>query len=365
MEPGPDAPARRLEVRFRYDEELVRRIRRVPGRQWVRERKVWLVPDDAATRKLLVRLFDDDPYRHPNAARGADATRDGPLITLLDRMEAELRLNGYAARTRKVYLGHVRRFLEEVDDPADPPGEEGIRAHLLHLLGERKLSHSYVNQRISAIKFLYRTVLDRQAPTASLPRPKKRRKLPTVLARSKVRALLDAVTNPKHRAILMLAYGAGLRVGEFVRLRPEDLDEARGMLRIRQPKGRKDRYVMLSRSAIEAVRVPGAACLEGRWLFPGGRPDRHLTVRSVQRVVKRAARRAGIRKYVTPHILRHSFATHLLENGTDVRYIQELLGHAAPRTTQIYTRVTERDLGRIRSPLDQLGGRYSQNAGGR
>lgn len=238
VEPGPDGSPRRLEVRFPYDEELVRRIRRVPGRRWVPERKVWLVPDDAATRKLLARLFGDRPSRDPDAAPGADAALDSRRTTLLERMEAELRLHGYAARTRKVYLGHARRFLEKVDNPAEPPAEEGIRAHLLHLLGERKLSHSYVNQRISAIKFLYRRVLDREAPTASLPRPRRRRKLPTVLARSEVRALLDAVTNPKHRAILMLAYGAGLRVGEVVRLRPEDLDEARGMLRVRQAKGR-------------------------------------------------------------------------------------------------------------------------------
>jgi len=357
--PGPEGPSGLLEVRFPYDEDRVRRIRRVPGRRWVPERKAWLIPDDPTARALLVRLFDAEGIALPE-----DDPRPGPIPAALERMKKELRLRGYAVRTRKVYLGHARRFLEGLPDPADPPGEEGIRAHLLHLLGERKLSHAYVNQRISAIKFLYARVLGREKPTASLPRPRKRRKLPTVLARSEVRALLDAVTNPKHRAILMLAYGAGLRVGEVVRLRPEDLDEARGMLRVRQAKGRKDRYVMLPRAALEAVRVPGAARAGGPWLFPGGREGRHLTVRSVQRVVKRAARRAGLRKEVTPHTLRHSFATHLLEGGTDLRYIQELLGHAAPRTTQIYTRVTDRDLKRIRSPLDELGPNGERGPGG-
>jgi integrase/recombinase XerD len=156
----------------------------------------------------------------------------------------------------------------------------------------------------------------------------------------------------------MLLYPGGLRVSEVVRLRLVDLDGDRGLLRIRSGKGRKDRYTLLSRIALEAVErhLLFQDRPSGPWLFPGERQGRHLGTRSVQKMVSRAGVRAGIRKRVTPHTLRHSFATHLLEGGTDLRYIQELLGHASSRTTEIYTHVSNRDLSRIRNPLDELGG---------
>jgi site-specific recombinase XerD len=152
----------------------------------------------------------------------------------------------------------------------------------------------------------------------------------------------------------MLVYSAGLRVGEVVRLRPSDLDVDRGLLRVRRGKGGKDRRTLLADRAVEALRTYQSAYPCERWLFPGARPDRHLTPRSVQRVVKRAARSAGIEKNVTTHTLRHSFATHLLEGGTNLRVIQELLGHQSVRTTQIYTHVAKSTLEGVRSPLDNL-----------
>ena len=160
--------------------------------------------------------------------------------------------------------------------------------------------------------------------------------------------------NPKHRALLMLLYSAGLRLGEVVRLRPPDLDVERGLVRVRRGKGGKDRYTLLARCAVEAVRIYRDAYPTDQWLFPGYRPDRHLTTRSVQRIVKNAAEAACIEKDVTTHTLRHSFATHLLEAGTNLRVIQELLGHQSARTTQIYTHVAQSTIGAVRSPLDNL-----------
>jgi site-specific recombinase XerD len=151
-------------------------------------------------------------------------------------------------------------------------------------------------------------------------------------------------------------YSAGLRVSEVVRLRPEDLDIDRGMIRVRRGKGAKERYTLLSARVVDAIRIYLAAFPSRPWLFPGARPDRHYTTRSVQKIVHRAAQRAGIGKHVTPHTFRHSFATHLLESGTDLRYIQELLGHSSSRTTEIYTHVTTTRLASIRSPLDELDG---------
>lgn len=272
-------------------------------------------------------------------------------------MREELRLRGYRAKTRKSYLGHVRRFLAwaagEGRDPREV-GEPEFRSYTVRLLDLTGVSHSYANQCISALKFLYAHVLERPQEPLRLPRPKPERKLPVVLGGEEVRAILNAVRHPKHRAILMLVYAAGLRVGEVVRLRLEDLDEERGLLHIRQAKGRKDRYVMLSQVALDAVQTYARAFRPEGWLFPGAGAGRHLHERSVQHVFQQACRRAGIRKPASVHTFRHSFATHLLERGVDLRYIQEMLGHMSPKTTQIYTRVTERDIGRIRSPLDEL-----------
>ena len=175
-----------------------------------------------------------------------------------------------------------------------------------------------------------------------------------MLSQGEVARLLRKPRNPKHRAILMLLYSAGLRVGEVVRLKPPDLDIERGVIRVRQGKGSKDRYTLLARRAAEAVAIYRDAYPTDKWLFPGKRRGRHLTTRSVQRMVKNAATAAGIEKNVTAHTLRHSFATHLLEGGTNLRIIQELLGHQSARTTQIYTHVARSTLASVRSPLDDL-----------
>lgn len=190
-------------------------------------------------------------------------------------------------------------------------------------------------------------------PAIAPPRPKERR-LPTVLSAEEVRRLLAAVDNPKHLALLMLLYSAGLRAGEVVRLRVEDIDDDRGLVHVARGKGRKDRYTLLSTVARAAIADYRLRFRPGPWLFPGNRPGHHLSTRSLQKIVARARARAGITKRLTAHTLRHSFATHLLEAGIDLRYIQELLGHASSRTTEIYTHVSNRELSRIRSPLDAL-----------
>ena len=186
-----------------------------------------------------------------------------------------------------------------------------------------------------------------------LCRPRRERRLPVVLSREELHRFLGAVGNPKHVALLAVAYSAGLRVSEVVRLRLEDLDRDRGLVRIRAGKGKKDRLTLLSQTALTLVDTYLAGVDPGVWLFAGARVGRHLSTRSVQKITAAARARAGITKPVTPHVLRHSFATHLHEAGTDVRLIQELLGHASVRTTEIYTHVSRRQLQSIRSPLDE------------
>jgi site-specific recombinase XerD len=281
----------------------------------------------------------------------------GPSDDVLDRVRMALAVRGYSRRTCKVYLGHLRRFLlwcgSGVPRIPEDPAEEG-RAYILELIERRGISNSYQNQVVSALRFMCESVLGQPRLGLRIPRPRKEHRLPTVLSQEEVARMLKKPRNPKHRAVLLLLYSAGLRVGEVVRLTVSDLDMDRGLVRVRRGKGAKDRYTLLAGRAVEAVRLYLGAYPTERWLFPGTRPGRHLTTRSVQRIVKNAAEAAGIRKDVTTHTLRHSFATHLLEGGTNLRVIQELLGHQSARTTQIYTHVSRSTLASVRSPLDNL-----------
>ena len=273
---------------------------------------------------------------------------------LKESMRRELRLRNYSYRTIKAYLQHLTGFTRYFRKSPAEMGNKEIMQYLVHLSEDRNISASYRNQAISALKFFYKRVLNRKIEIEDLPRPKKESKLPAVLSKEEVNRLFAAVRNRKHLAILMLIYSSGMRVGEVVRLRPEDIDSERKLIRVRGGEGRKDRYTVLSDFALNVIREYYLAWKPEKYLFPGSRKGSHLNERSVQNVVYAARERAGIKKRFSTHALRHSFATHLLESGTDLRYIQELLGHKSARTTQIYTHVTRRDLARIVSPLDRM-----------
>mgnify|MGYP001821929321 CR=1 FL=1 len=332
-------------------------VRALPGRRYDARRRVWTAPDGrAAVAALTAALGAGRVTVVPGSEPATDADPE-PSSEILNRVRDALTVRGYSPRTRKVYLGHLRRFLAwcgggEPRLPEDP-AQEG-EAYILELIQRRGISRSYQNQVVSALRFLCESVLGQQSVALRIPRPRREHHLPAVLSPEEVARMLRKTRNPKHRALLMLLYSAGLRVGEVVRLKPPDLDVERGLVRVRRGKGRKDRYTLLARRAVEAVKLYRDAYPTDRWLFPGGRPDRHLTTRSVQRVVKNAAVAAGIDKSVTAHTLRHSFATHLLEAGTNLRVIQELLGHQSARTTQIYTHVARSTIESVRSPLDNL-----------
>lgn len=353
----------------RFSKADVAAVKALPGSRWDPVHQLWVVPIAENTLGLLLRQFGRDRLRTEaeEAPRGVPPAppdlltpeRPSTEPPLLARMREAMLLRGYSPRTRKVYLGQARRFLAWCGGSlpkTERDAEEKVNRYLLELVRGRKISRSYQNQVVSALRFLYETVLERPRLALRIPRPKIGRKLPEVLSREEVARLLARIRNPKHRTIVTLLYSAGLRVSEVVRLRPEDLDADRGIVRVRGGKGRKDRVTLLAARAEEAVRIYREAFPNepGPWLFPGGRPGRHLSARSVQRVVKRAAEAAGLGKRVTAHTLRHSFATHLLESGTNLRIIQELLGHKSSRTTDVYTHVARSTLARVRSPLDDL-----------
>lgn len=203
------------------------------------------------------------------------------------------------------------------------------------------------------MKFYYGTILKKKFPY-EIKRPRKDKKLPVVLSKEEIAQILSTVDNIKHKAILMLVYSAGLRVSEVVKLKPEDIDSKRKLIHIKGAKGRKDRYTLLADSVLDTLRNYWRQYEPKKWLFSSTKPDRHLHYRSIEKVFANACERANILKDATVHTLRHSFATHLLEAGTDLRYIQELLGHKSSKTTEIYTHVSRSSISRIVSPLDRL-----------
>jgi len=274
-----------------------------------------------------------------------------------DAMLADLELRRYRPSTKKEYLRCAGNFVLHYMRPAEELGEVEVRAFLLHLVRVRKASAFVHKMHVAAIRFLYTITLRRPEVVHWLPWPKVPRSLPVVLSGSEVLALLEAVESPKYRAIVMCAYGSGLRVSEACALTPADIDSKRMLIHVRDGKRSRDRYVMLGERLLEALRTWWRVERPAResYLFSGAEAGSHASPKTVQFVVRKAAIAAGLEKRTTPHVLRHSFATHLLESGTDIRVIQVLLGHGSIRTTARYTHVSAAHVGRTKSPLDLLG----------
>ena len=353
----------RLLVLFPYHPDNIKRIRAITGRRWHGDKKAWSIPYTESALVLLDNYFGQypvQPLAKPDKRPRAITSRrwqtlSGEEQADIARIEDEMKLCGYSPKTRTSYRNHLLLFKRHFANRAvQEVGAEEIRQYLLMLIDEKQVSQSYYNQAINAIKLLYGKVLKRPREIESVRRPKKERTLPIVLSRESVENMVNEVGNLKHRTLLILMYSGGLRVGEIVRLRPEDIDLDRKMVYIHRAKGRKDRYTLLSDLSIRMVRAYISEYQPTKWLFPGAHIGRHLTETSVQKIVRNARKKAGISQHATSHTLRHSFARHLLEAGVDLRYIQELLGHSSPKTTEIYTHVSKKDLGRIRSPADLL-----------
>lgn len=271
-----------------------------------------------------------------------------------DLMDREIRVRGLSERTRETYLWSMRCFVRHFMLPPDQLTAEHVKQYQLHLTKERRVSWSTFNVHVCAIRFFYRYAVPVDWPVEHIPYQRKGRRLPVVLSGEEVLSLLDVVTNVKHRAIVMVLYSAGLRCSEALHLRAGDIDSQRRMIRVAQGKGRKDRYVMLSSALLDELRRYWRESHPGTWLFPGQHPGCPMTNNSVEKFVAHAVLLAGIKKRVTPHTLRHSFATHLLERGVNIRVIQRLLGHSSLHTTEIYTHVAETYLRDTPSPLDAL-----------
>jgi site-specific recombinase XerD len=270
-------------------------------------------------------------------------------------MLEDMRVRNLSPHTQRAYVENVARFARHFGrSPADL-GPEEIRTYQVYLVEERHLAPSSIEIAVCALRFLYTVTLRRPWFVDDIiPAPKKPDRLPVVLSPDEVVQALDCVASPKHRALLTTCYAAGLRISEAVRLRPRDIDSHRMVIRVEQGKGQRDRYVMLSPRLLAVLRDWWRLSRSLTWLFPGSRPDQPIGRGAVEEACHRARRRAGLTKSLTPHVLRHCFAVHLLEAGTDVRTIQLLLGHRSLATTARYLRIAATKVCATTSPFDLL-----------
>ncbi len=278
---------------------------------------------------------------------------DKPISPLRQRMIEDMSVRNFNEKTHNDYIRQVWTFTAFLRRSPDPATPEDLRRYQLHQT-QTGVRPPGINAAVSALRFFFNVTLDRPEMARCLTVVREPRRIPAILSPDEVARLLDAVPHPKHKAALSVAYGAGLRVSEVVALKVSDVDSKRMLLKVEQGKGRKDRLAMLSPQLLELLRDWYRISRPRIWLFPGQDPTNHLTARQFNRIVHAAARTAKIRKRVTPHTLRHSFATHLLEQKVDIRVIQTLLGHAKLDTTALYTRVASTTIRAVTSPLDQL-----------
>jgi site-specific recombinase XerD len=276
------------------------------------------------------------------------------MTSLRKRMLEDMQVRNLSPHTQDSYVQQVSRFARHFGRSPEDLGPEEIRTYQIYLTNEKQLATGSIVIAVSALRFLYSVTLHKDwSVDDMIPAPKKPQKLPVVLSLDEVRHFLRCVVGPKHRTILTTCYAAGLRISEAVRLKPNDIDSKRMVIRVEQGKGRKDRYVMLSSRLLEILRDWWRLRKPKGWLFPG-LAGRHISEAAVQLACQQALRLSGIRKPVTPHSFRHAFAVHLLESGTDVRRIQLLLGHRSLATTARYLRIATSNVCSTVSPFDLL-----------
>ena len=278
------------------------------------------------------------------------------MKTIFTRVQENCELRNLTENTQRSYLRIIRQFSEYFNRSPEELGTEELREYLLHLKRDKKQAAKTLNAAYSALKFFYHNVLDRPWEISPVPRVKLDKKLPVVLSTEEIKRLLTVIRNIKHKALLTVIYSAGLRTSEAANLKVSDIDSSRMQIRIQNSKGAKDRYTILSETALRILLQYWKINRPHKWLFPGRFGDKPIGFRGISFIFNQYKKRAGITKAATVHSLRHSFATHLLENGADLYHIQLLLGHSSPKTTTVYLHVRRVDLQKIASPLDVITG---------
>ncbi len=328
---------KRIAVRFPKDFKLVARIKKLPNVRWSKTMQCWHLP-----------------YNEANVKRFAIV--EYPLIKAeVNKLEKWLRSRRYSQSTISSYTKSLYVFLcFYKEKPVVEITNDDVTLFVNEYILKKGLSTSYQNQTITAIKWYFDIIQDKKIQVATLDRPKVEKKLPNVLSKTDIKNLLEVHSNIKHRAMLSLMYSCGLRRSELLNLKKADIDSKRNIIRIIQSKGKKDRIVPLSPKILILLQEYYTKYKPKTFLFEGGKAGERYSASSLAAVLKQAAYKINLQKPVTLHWLRHSYATHLLEAGTDLRYIQELLGHTSSRTTEIYTHVSTKNLQNIKSPFDDL-----------
>jgi integrase/recombinase XerD len=350
-----------LRIKIPWNPRLIREVKKIPDIRWSPNQRAWLSPYQDAlipyVKELLaMEAFVEDgglqeKLRQKAESRAYESAHGNAIRQFEDWMISKR----YSDNTRKTYVEALKVFLKfhQPKPLSDIGAEDLIRFNKEYIL-QRGYSASYQNQVVNALKLFFQTIENRMLCIDSLHRPRREHRLPNVLSKEEVKAILSAPTNIKHRAMLSLIYSCGLRRSELLHLKPADIDSKRKLITIRQSKGKKDRIVPLSDKILDILRTYYQEHKPKLWLFEGQHAGQGYDERSLSEVIKQATKKAGIKKPVTLHWLRHSYATHLLESGTDLRYIQELLGHKHSKTTEIYTHVSTKSIQKIKRPFDDL-----------
>ncbi|PWJ42435.1 site-specific tyrosine recombinase/integron integrase [Sediminitomix flava] len=361
-----------IRIDFENEEGIKQLIKQLPDVKWYNPLDCVFIPNTPYHLQSVFRLFKGLAWIDANALfQKRDLTKADTytglyqkyqrikigekakeaLLLMLDRLEG-LR---YSVRTANIYLHCFEKFLSHYPShDIDKIQKHEIEQYLLHLVRDREMSASTQNQTINAIKFYYEHILQWDTQYYHVQRPNKPTLLPKVISKWDIQNILNQATNIKHRALLACIYGGGLRVSEACHLRIKDIDSERMVINVRGGKGLQDRTTLLSTKTLEWLREYYKIYKPQEYLFEGEAKGKAYSPHSVRRLLDRYAKRAQITVKVTPHMLRHSFATHLLEDGVDLRYIQALLGHRSSKTTEIYTHVSTKEIKEFRNPLDSI-----------
>ena len=336
----------RIAVYFDKNAEYIARIKKLEGSRWSPTLGAWHLPDTAENRE---RFKIETPLGKSVLSKISVENQE-----ILKRFIEHIQLKGYSISTLKTYRNEFGTFLNFLkEETADTCEIEKIREYFLYCINEQKLSEATIQSRINALKFYYEKVLRREKVFIEIPRPKKHATLPKVFSQTDIRKIFEVTKNLKHNTMLKLCYGLGLRVSEIINLKINDIDSKSMQVFIERAKGKKDRYANLPQSILEQLREYFIEYRPKEYLFEGQYGGQY-SIRSAQEVFKNALRNSKINKPLGIHSLRHSFATHLLEQGTDIRFIQELLGHKDIKTTLLYTHISDKNIRKIISPLDNL-----------
>lgn len=335
-------------VRFSYDRNLIQDLRnRFPMAKWSRTHRCWYLLDMPSIREVLKLPAKDMGKRMATKIHPVNQVAFQELID-------QLMLKAYSPKTIKNYLSEFSHLLLTLKHhPVQDLTEDRLKDYFLYCVKEEAIKERQLNSRINAIKFYFEKVLHREKMFFDIPRPKTPSTLPKILTKSEIKKIFENTRNPKHLLMLQLSYGMGLRVSEIVNLKVEHINSEDMLVHISGAKGKKDRYTNLPESVLLLLRTYYKAYRPKDWLFEGQYGGSY-SIRSVQTVFKNAMKKAGIKKTIGIHGLRHSYATHLLSQGADIRFIKELLGHQSIKTTEIYTHITDLNKHLVKSPLDTL-----------